>query len=932
MRISKKIITLTVMSLLIFSTLSIFWVQLLRVSAQPMASLTGYISDGGVDTDGDGTFDYLEVGVEVNVSTAGTFQVEISGLYDSTYNYISVWDQISSYLDVGVQVVDLSLDGPSIYASGLNPTSVSSINLYDEYYNSLDYLFDVSLSREYNYTEFDSPPPPPAFLTGTIVDDRGVDTDGDGAFDYLEVGVEVNVTDPGDYEVEIWGLRDSGHNHIGVSGRKSEHLDAGVQVVNVSLYGPTIYVRGLNPVNVSDISLYSVEYVPPFTYIRHWLDSVSDVPLSTEYLYTEFDSPFTDAEAIFVVYPDGRVVMGGALNYTHMEPPNTGLSMYGVAGIKKSGTLTLVSANFTFIIPPEEASKFPFNSSAFTLLSEYSGDLLTTTISGSTIFPPSIASLFPFNATDFTVMGEYSGDMVNGNITAYILPVSPLGEVHMDFEANNTYVFLNGSLTVIYGTYPDFGELNATVLDELLQQLNSTIPGQGPDSIYNMTQGLFECTRLNTTTTPYNNIGATVNFEAEFQGDLIQTLVNMTGQPASMYVKMLNTTLSSVESGSFVLTYAHAFKKADMNLVFVVNVTDLIDKMVLILPDIPDIPPELVTFIESILNTTYWTVDSAQVSLNYEDGQATLTATATIDDFSAEINYIKSMFLTYGDLPQLLTSQLQTLNETQIDLTNFRMSLNLTETSLEADVSGFAVRPPIDVIDATSFKLNRFFNITASEDEPPGEGEKLKVTVEGGSNATHTVTIIRPVAVPEPDISAPGGMIWNNQSISDLKDLIFQIGPPDNTPPVIGTPVHTPEIPDDGEAVTVSVNVTDADTGVRPDGVILSYRTNGGAWNNVTMSKTTGDTYEGVIPGLPADTQVDYMITAYDYANNKAIKDKAGDYYVYTVIPEFPTWQILAITLLLIGIIIVIIKRRQNITGNSLTTNHLLSIFASLPM
>jgi len=801
MRIGKKILTVTIVSLLIFSTLSIFWVQLFQVSAQPVAS-----------------------------------------------------------------------------------------------------------------------------LTGTIVDDGGVDTDGDGAFDYLEVSVEVNVTDAGDYKVEILGLLDSNSSYIGVSGYKSEYLDAGIQVVNVSLYGPTIYVSGLNPVNVSEIRLYSVEYVPPFEYIDNWLDSVFDVPLSTEYLYTDFDSPFKDIEAIFVVYPDGRVVMGGTLNYTHMDPSNTEPPMYGVASIKKSDTVTLISANFTLIVPPEEASQFPFNSSAFTLLSEYSGGLLTTTISGSTILPPSIASEFPFNTTDFTVVGEYAGNMVDGNVTVDILPGFPLEDIEIDFQGNNTYVYVNGSSTVIYGTYPDFGELNATSLGGLLQQLNSTIPGQGPGSLYNMTEELFECTRLNTTTTSYNGIGATVDFEAEFQGDFIQALVNMTGQPAPMY-EVLNATWSSVESGSFLLTYAHAFKEADMDLVFVNNMTYLINNMIPILPDI--LSPEEAAFIESILNTTYCTIDSAQVSLDYENGQATLNATATIqDDFNAELNYIKSLFLTYGDLPPPLTSQLQTLNETQIDITNFRVSFNLTETSLEADVSGFAVRPPLDWIDATSFKLNRFFNITASEDEPPGEGEKLKVTVEGGSNATHTVRILRPITVPEPDVTAPGGMIWNNQSISELKDLIFQIGPLDDVLPVIGTPVHTPEIPDDGEDVTVSVNVTDADTGVRPDGLILSYSTDGGGtWDNVTMSKTTGDTYEGIIPGLPAGTEVEYMIIAYDYANNEAVKDKAGDYYVYTVIPEFPTWQIITLTLLLIGIIVVLAKKRQNIAKNSLKVNQLFSIF-----
>jgi hypothetical protein len=514
-------------------------------------------------------------------------------------------------------------------------------------------------------------------------------------------------------------------------------------------------------------------------------------------------------------------------------------------------------------------------------------------------------------------MGEYADNMVEGNATVDILPGFPLEDIKIDFHGNNTYVYLNGSSIVIYGNYTGFYgtlNINATVLDEMLQQLNSTIPGQGPDSLYNMTGGLFECTRLNTTTTPYNAIGATVDFEAEFQGDLIQTLVNMTGQPASMY-EVLNATLSSFETASFQLAYAHVLKEADMNIVFVNNMTYLINNTIPILPDI--LSPEEAAFIESILNTTYCTVNSAQVSLDYENGQATLTATATIqDNFDAEINYIKSMFLTYGDLPQPSTSQLQTLNETQIDLTNFRMSLNLTETSLEADVSGFAVLPPLDWINATSFKLHSFFNTTAIEDEPPREGERLKVTVEGGSNATHTVTIFRPGTVPEPDISAPSRIIWNNQSISSLKDLILQIER-DNTPPVIGTPVHTPEIPDPGEDITVSVNVTDADTGVRPDGVILSYSTDdGGTWDNVTMNKTTGDTYEGQIPGLPAGTQVKYKIIAYDNTGNFAIDDNNGQHYVYVVtqVPfwtQWWFWAIVAAGIVALAVAVYFLKKRK---------------------
>jgi hypothetical protein len=244
----------------------------------------------------------------------------------------------------------------------------------------------------------------------------------------------------------------------------------------------------------------------------------------------------------------------------------------------------------------------------------------------------------------------------------------------------------------------------------------------------------------------------------------------------------------------------------------------------------------------------------------------------------------------------------------------------LTETSAKVDLQGLEVIPPLEWINATNFKLEKFFNITAIDDyEPPGEGEKLKVRIDGRSNSTHTVTVFQSGAVPEPDYSAPGGMMWENQSLSELKDLVFHVGPLDDTSPVIGIPIQIPEIPDDDEAVIVSVNVTDAYTGIPFDGVLLSYRTNGATWNNITMTKTTGNTFEEEIPGFSGGTYVEYMIIAHDYASNEAIENKSGAYYIYTVIPEFQTWYVLVFALILISVIIFLFRRKLNIMYDSLS-------------
>jgi len=74
----------------------------------------------------------------------------------------------------------------------------------------------------------------------------------------------------------------------------------------------------------------------------------------------------------------------------------------------------------------------------------------------------------------------------------------------------------------------------------------------------------------------------------------------------------------------------------------------------------------------------------------------------------------------------------------------------------------------------------------------------------------------------------------------------------------------------------------------------------------------SGNTYMGKIPGFQAGTPVQYKIIAYDKANNSAVEDKNGEYYIYTVIPEF-TATVFLLTLVLSTIVIFI---KKNIAKN----------------
>ena len=131
----------------------------------------------------------------------------------------------------------------------------------------------------------------------------------------------------------------------------------------------------------------------------------------------------------------------------------------------------------------------------------------------------------------------------------------------------------------------------------------------------------------------------------------------------------------------------------------------------------------------------------------------------------------------------------------------------------------------------------------------------------------------------------------------------------DNTPPKIGIPSQDPdrENVETYQNVTVTVEVSDEGAGVRE--VILSYSIDEGqTWTNVTMNKVCGDVYMGVIPGFEADTYVHYGIMAYDKVDNFAVENNAGDYYVYTVIPEF---QGLIILIFMAATLIAVVRGKR---------------------
>lgn len=126
------------------------WLYLVTTPAE----FTGNFTDYGLDTDGDGLYDYLVVEAEVNVTKAGEYELEgdicyWNGEYWEWFDY--AWN--STYLDVGVRNISLEFEGWKIYNLGYNGTFLVKMEMYDAM-DSAEYE-----TGYYTYDQFPAPVP-----------------------------------------------------------------------------------------------------------------------------------------------------------------------------------------------------------------------------------------------------------------------------------------------------------------------------------------------------------------------------------------------------------------------------------------------------------------------------------------------------------------------------------------------------------------------------------------------------------------------------------------------------------------------------------------------------------------------------------------------------------------------------------------------------
>ena len=321
----------------------------------PSAEFTGNIFDSGVDTDipSNGRFDYIELSFEVNVLEAGQYRI-YGCLYADEGGenfYFSTSDGTVS-LYPGVQSLTVEVD----YYWFLGHSSGCSLYIgYVYLYRYVDTYGDLLieyneedhyLSRSYNHDEFEIPP---IALSDNISYDYGVDTDASGTFDYLELVIEVNVTEAGTFYFYGNVYCDSGGNSFNFH---SDHMSLGVGLHNISFEIDIAWVRGHEDGSafyIGEIYLYEYVSAEGKDYQRGFLNT--EQYFSRIYHHHDFDPPDVFVARVVEFYPvdfdiDGYYDVYRVVYEVNVTVPSVDLYVYSVLEEYNTGNyITSASTN-----------------------------------------------------------------------------------------------------------------------------------------------------------------------------------------------------------------------------------------------------------------------------------------------------------------------------------------------------------------------------------------------------------------------------------------------------------------------------------------------------------------------------------------------------------------------------------------------------------
>jgi hypothetical protein len=869
------------------------------------ASFIGSHSDVAVDTDGDGLFDYLAVGIDVNVTKAGTYGIYSDMLvgqsgqgYDTQ---LYAYQVTEAYLTSGMNRLHLNYSGPMFAQAHFSPTSVSHVTLFesDPSYFELDRLSSVPLSKTYDQRLFD------ASLRDTQVNfavyPNGTVSLG-GKFNYT------HIYPPSPFPTANVTIDFSTNDNITTSTANGTIIFPPTMTPLNSTTGHLLaqYANGL-----LNVTLNATMSMPPEA-SSSWPFNTSDFTLksacSNGTFSTDLSGQTTVPSQLLSMYPFNITDMVVLVDYKE-DHVGGNVTFHAVSGLPLGDVIMYISGNRTDLHLTGNLTILYGNFYGTEVNSATVDDILGNFT--SMIHDVSAGSLecTQLNATKtplYTGSTEY-GENVDYNVT-----------VHGNF----TGAIASLVSTAFLGTYP--GEAGP-VIEAALESFSSSVQNASMKLMYYHTSEIatFELHSTSDVKAAWNKAFDLV--PAAVQSDN-RTIVEA-------WIKIANATAYAYGNIGFNASYSSATRKLDLDGFVSANSSQVEKDVLKFLPD--TVPPELRGMFEAYVNTTYCKLKSESATFDSTLGTVIFVVSETYEgDYRAELNREKRFVKDYLDAiysqypyqsvyPTIFSYPFTILNDTELDINNFKAELRSGSDWIYLTFNGVLLQPPKEQIDSICFKLSRFFNMTAGYDGSLTEFDKLKITVAGGTDANQTILVYASATVPAPAKASldSATMTWQNTALSSLRDLRFLIA----YQAVVNYGGVT-------EYVPIVTNSTISGFNLSPTAKSITFNvegTTGTGFCNVTIPKTvlyaSAGNWTVKIDGAtlpPANFTVtenaEYVFIYLSYLHSRHSIEITGT----SVIPEFQPNLLLP---LLVGIslvtMLIAVKQRRRLSADRSISN-----------
>lgn len=197
--------------------------------------------DFGLDTDGDGFFNSLVIEVGLDITASANYRV--FGILKDAQGH-TIDSSTEATLNIGANIVTLQFDGETIFNNRVDgPYTITVVRLSEEGNLEtmlVDELTDAHQTAAYSFREFQHTP---ISLTGNG-SANGVDTNGNGLFDLLDVNIELEVVNSGSY---IWSARLTDRNGTDIGfASNSGFFSEGINILELTFSGEPIGRNGID--------------------------------------------------------------------------------------------------------------------------------------------------------------------------------------------------------------------------------------------------------------------------------------------------------------------------------------------------------------------------------------------------------------------------------------------------------------------------------------------------------------------------------------------------------------------------------------------------------------------------------------------------------------------------------------------------------------